>query len=51
MRLPVSEHSLNTNIENAIDVVIGQNESSKILTFLRDNIYQSPWGLKEGLHA
>ena len=48
MRLPVSEHSLNTNIENAIDVVIGQNESSN---FLRDNIYQSPWGLKRGLHA
>ena len=42
MRLPVSEHSLNTNVENAIDVVIGQNESSKILTFLRDNIYESP---------
>ena len=42
MRLPVSEHSLETNVENAIDVVIGQNESSKILTFLRDNIYENP---------
>lgn len=42
MRLPVSEHSLETNIENAVDVVIGQEESSKILTFLRDNIYESP---------
>lgn len=42
MKLPVSEHKLETNITNTIDVVIGQEESSKILTFLRDNIYQSP---------
>lgn len=42
MKLPVSEHKLETNITNSIDVVIGQEESSKILTFLRDNIYQAP---------
>lgn len=42
MRLPVSEHKLETNISNEVEVVIGQEESSKILTFLRDNIYESP---------
>lgn len=42
MRLPVSEHKLETNIDSAVEVVIGQEESSKILTFLRDNIYENP---------
>ena len=42
MRLPVSEYSLETNVKNAIDVVIGQEQSSTILTFLRDNIYDNP---------
>jgi len=42
MKLPVSEHKLETNVENAVDVVISQEQSSKILTFLRDNIYESP---------
>ena len=42
MRLPVSEHKLETNISNEVEVVIGQEESSKILTFLRDNIYEAP---------
>ncbi len=42
MKLPVSEYKLETNVENAVDVVIGQKQSSKILTFLRDNIYENP---------
>ena len=42
MKLPVSEHHLESNVEETYEVTIGQEESSIILAFLRDNIYSDP---------
>ena len=42
MKLPVSEYQLETNIENTHNLKITAKYLDKILTFMRDNIYDDP---------